>query len=414
MAVNVNDMYYAYSANDAIKEKGEYGGAVTTIMKYLLEEGIVDAVVAVEEAADLYDAKPILITDPEDIIKSAGSLHCGTLNLAKFVSKYLDGARDMKIAVTCKPCDAMTLKELMRKRKVIEENVIMIGVNCGGTMPPVPTMKMIRDVYELDPADVIKEEISKGKLIMETAEGEKAIKIDDLEEEGMGRRENCQRCTMNIPTNADLALGNWGVIGPLAGKATFVEVCSEKGAEILDKVIESGLIETEEPIPKGIEIRANIDGIMVKQAMKQREKDFAGTSGDILEVFAEYKEEFSRCMKCYGCREACPLCFCDDCCLEAEGPEWVPGGYTPAAPFFHLTRMVHMVDACTNCGQCCEVCPCEIPVSKVWATVNQKVRDIFGYYSGVDNDEPLPFTEFGDKSYKGYSTLLLEDLWKLI
>ena len=39
----VNDMYYAYSGNEAIKEKGEYGGVVTTIMKYLLEEGIVDA-----------------------------------------------------------------------------------------------------------------------------------------------------------------------------------------------------------------------------------------------------------------------------------------------------------------------------------------------------------------------------------
>ena len=80
MTFKVNDMAYAYSANDAIKEKGEYGGAVTTIMKYLLEEGIVDAVVAVEEGWDLYDAQPILNTDPEDVIKSAGSLHCGTLN----------------------------------------------------------------------------------------------------------------------------------------------------------------------------------------------------------------------------------------------------------------------------------------------------------------------------------------------
>ena len=40
--------------------------------------------------------------------------------------------------------------------------------------------------------------------------------------------------------------------------------------------------------------------------------------------------------------------------------------------------------------------------TKVWATVNQKVRDIFGYYSGVDNEEPLPFTEFGPKSYRQY------------
>ena len=36
--VKVNDMFYGYSANEDIKAKGEYGGVVTTIMKYLLEE----------------------------------------------------------------------------------------------------------------------------------------------------------------------------------------------------------------------------------------------------------------------------------------------------------------------------------------------------------------------------------------
>ena len=113
-----------------------------------------------------------------------------------------------------------------------------------------------------------------------------------------------------------------------------------------------------------------------------------------------YDEEFSKCMKCYGCREACPLCFCEDCCLEAEGPEWVPGGYTPAAPFFHLTRMVHMVDACTNCGQCSEVCPCEIPVAKVWSTVNNKVREVYGYIPGFDTDDRIPFTEHISKAKK--------------
>ena len=50
------------------------------------------------------------------------------------------------------------------------------------------------------------------------------------------------------------------------------------------------------------------------------------------------------------------------------------GGYTPAAPFFHLTRIVHMADSCANCGQCSDVCPCEIPVAKVWSTVNNKVK----------------------------------------
>lgn len=401
MAVNVGDKCYAYSANEEIKEKGEYGGVVTTIMKYLLENNIVDAVVAVEEGCDIYDAVPCIITDPEDVIKSAGSIHCGTLNLAKFVSKYLDGARDMKIAVTCKPCDAMTITELMKKGKIIKDNVIMIGVNCGGTMSPVPTIQMIEDVYELDPKDVVKEEIAKGSLIMETADGEeKGFKIGELEKDGMGRRDNCQRCELKIPSNADMALGNWGVIGDLAGKATFVEVFSEKGADVLSKVIEDGVIETAEPIPKGVEIRENINNFMLKESAEKKAKDMEGTTGDIIDVFHAYADEFSKCMKCYGCREACPLCFCEDCCLEAEGPEWVPGGYTPAAPFFHLTRMVHMVDACTNCGQCSEVCPCEIPVAKVWDTVNNKVKEIYGYVSGFETGEPIPFTEYPAKDNK--------------
>ncbi|WP_296798580.1 Coenzyme F420 hydrogenase/dehydrogenase, beta subunit C-terminal domain [uncultured Methanobrevibacter sp.] len=382
MSANIEKMYYAYSANEDIKSKGEYGGVVTTIMKHLLESGAVDAVVGVEEGHDLYDAVPCLVTEPEDIIKTAGSIHCGTLNLAKFVYKYLDGCRDMKIAVSCKPCDAMTIRELIKRGKIVGENVIMIGVNCGGTLPPVPTMNMIKDVYELDPKDVVKEEISKGKLIMETADGEeKGFGIEDLEEDGMGRRENCQRCNLKIPSNADLALGNWGVIGPLAGKATFVEVFTDKGSEILADVIDAGLIEVEEPIEKGIKIRENINNFMLKASNAKKEVDYAGTTG-------------------YGCREACPLCFCEDCCLEAEGPEWVPGGYTPAAPFFHLTRMVHMVDACTNCGQCSDVCPCEIPVSKVWSTVNNKVREVYGYIPGFDTDDRIPFTEHISKAKK--------------
>ena len=165
MSSKINDMYYAYSAIEDIKEKGEYGGVVTTIMKYLLEEGIVDGVVGVTEGHDIYDGVPTLVTDPADVIKTAGSIHCGTLNIAKFVSKYLDGARDMKLAVACKPCDAMTIRELMRKGRIIEDNVIMIGVNCGGTMPPVDTIKMIENVYEMDPTKITKEEILKRKIL---------------------------------------------------------------------------------------------------------------------------------------------------------------------------------------------------------------------------------------------------------
>ena len=389
--IQVNDMFYAKASDAAIADEGEYGGAVTSLLKFLLKEGIVDAVLAVEKGADLYDAVPILIEDPEKVLKAAGSLHFGTLNLAKVVEKYLDGAQDMKIAVTVKPCDAMTMVELMKRERVNSDNVIMIGLNCGGTMPPVKGRAMMEEFYEVDPDTVVKEEISKGKLIVETADGtEKEIPIDDLEEEGFGRRTNCRRCEINIPTMADLACGNWGVIGPLAGKATFVEVCTAKGADVLEKAKEAGVIELEAPIEKGIAIRKNIDGAMVKLADKWQNADWEDVTGrEILSVLTEYMDDFSRCLKCYGCREACPICYCEDCCLEANnGPDWLTKGEIPPSPMFHLERMLHMAESCTNCGQCEEVCPGEIPLAKIWHEVYTKINETFGYTKGTAEGKP--------------------------
>jgi len=389
--VQINDMYYALSSDEEITANGECGGAVTSILKFLLEEGIVDAVLAVKKGADLYDAVPTLITDPEKVIESAGSLHCGTLNMAKVIHKYLDGANDMKIAVTTKPCDAMTIVELMKRKQINQDNVVMIGINCGGTLPPVQAREMIEKFYEINPDTVVKEEIAKGNLVIETADdAEKEISIDELEDAGFGRRTNCRRCETNIPKMADLAMGNWGVIGPLAGKATFVEVFSEKGAEILDKAIKANVLKVKDPVPKGIEIRANIDKAMVNLANKWQTRNFE--KSDELMNLDQYLDEFDKCIKCYGCREACPICFCKECSIESESVNWVPKGEIPPSPMFHFVRMLHMVDSCTNCGQCEEVCPAEIPLARIFHKINVELQEVFGYHPGYDLEQKPPLS----------------------
>ncbi len=64
---------FAKSKDSAIHEAGECGGAVTSIFKYLLDEGIVDGVLALRPGYDIYDGIPTLITDSEDLISTAGS-----------------------------------------------------------------------------------------------------------------------------------------------------------------------------------------------------------------------------------------------------------------------------------------------------------------------------------------------------
>ena len=105
----------------------------------------------------------------------------------------------MKIGVTVKGCDAMAFYELAKRQQINLDNIIMIGVNCGGSVSPVLARKMIVDKFGVDPDKVHKEEIDKGQFIIEYEGGHKGISIDELEEAGYGRRPNCRRCKMKIP-----------------------------------------------------------------------------------------------------------------------------------------------------------------------------------------------------------------------
>lgn len=197
------------ATDNGILRRAECGGAVTALFKYLLDKKLVDGVLALKRGEDVYDGIPTFITNSNELVETAGSLHCAPTNFGKLIAKYL---ADKKIAVPAKPCDAMAIRELAKLNQINLDNVYMIGLNCGGTISPITAMKMIELFYEVNPLDVVKEEIDKGKFIIELKNGEhKAVKIEELEEKGFGRRKNCQRCEIMIPRMADLACGNWGL-----------------------------------------------------------------------------------------------------------------------------------------------------------------------------------------------------------
>ena len=353
------DMLYAWTNDAEIKKKAELGGAVTALWKHALESKTVDAVFAIRKGTDLYDAQPVFITDPKDLAQTAGSLHCGTLLMAKLVKKFLDGANNMKIGVTVKGCDMMGFYELAKRKQINLDNVIMIGVNCGGSVSPILARKMIAEKFGVDPDTVHKEEIDKGQFIIEYEGGHKGISMDELEDAGYGRRSNCRRCKYKVPRQADLACGNWGVIGDKAGKATFVEVCSEKGANLLSGAVKSGILATEAANPKGLEIRGKVEGAMLKLGDKWRKKDFAALGANMWETI---NKETARCIKCYSCIENCPVCFTSAEALM-KGSLMVKPGEIPPNPMFHMRRFAHISDTCINCGQCEELCPAEIPLA---------------------------------------------------
>jgi ferredoxin len=62
-------------------------------------------------------------------------------------------------------------------------------------------------------------------------------------------------------------------------------------------------------------------------------KDFMADH-DSQDRLSRWMYEFQKCIKCYGCRNVCPVCFCKECSLEH--PNLVEPGVLPAeVPIFH-------------------------------------------------------------------------------
>ena len=105
--------------------------------------------------------------------------------------------------------------------------------------------------------------------------------------------------------------------------------------------------------------------------------------------------EFQKCIKCYGCRNICPVCFCTECSLEHK--ELIgTGTLPPEVPIFHLVRAVHMAGRCIDCGLCEDACPVDIPLRLLYRKVNEIVVNVFDYQTGSSADQS-PFSILGDK-----------------
>ncbi|MFB3925239.1 MAG: 4Fe-4S binding protein [Syntrophales bacterium] len=104
-----------------------------------------------------------------------------------------------------------------------------------------------------------------------------------------------------------------------------------------------------------------------------------------------WKTELARCIRCYACRKACPMCYCDPCFIDQTKPQW--GDKTPSFAgnlMYHLTRFYHLAGRCIDCGECTRACPVNIPLNLFHKFIARECEKMFGQKAGMDiNQKPI-------------------------
>ncbi len=101
--------------------------------------------------------------------------------------------------------------------------------------------------------------------------------------------------------------------------------------------------------------------------------------------------QFDRCIRCYACRQACPMCDCPTCLYERDDSLWTGMGIgINEKRAFHLGRAYHLAGRCIGCDECERVCPMGIPISLLNRKLAQEVEAAFGHHAGIAL-VPTPF-----------------------
>jgi hypothetical protein len=239
-----------------------------------------------------------------------------------------------KIAIMVRGCDSRALVQLIAEKGIAREDLIILGVPCRGVID----LKKIEAKFPgVRTCVEVTESQGKYRVCFDNESSE--VPKEEL------LADHCKYCAFPNPLIHDVLL--------------------------------------EEPVEQKPAAYADIEAVEKKAIDEKQEY---------------WKEKFGRCLRCYACRNACPLCYCDDCILERLSPSWVNRSVNlPENVVFHLARSYHLAGRCAGCGECERVCPAHLPLMLLNRKLEKDIKDLFGYTAGTDPEEKPVFASFNPK-----------------
>jgi formate dehydrogenase subunit beta len=299
----------------------------------LLDEGTVDVVIGFKAGTLALKTQPAFITQAAaaDQLVHNGF---GQNNLASFLTRRSDGE---KIGLVCRGCESRAVRVLVSEHQYKRENLYLIGVPCTGVV----------DWRKVERAGGFGPERS-ANASHAAEEGDEVIVTLAGQEHRFQRadvlHDSCQRCAYPNPVGTDVVLGD--------------------------------------PVPE----------VSAQDAWSAAREFEAKTAQERYEIFAQESE---RCMRCYACREACPMCYCTECFVDHNFPRWMESMVTPGGTqAWHIVRAFHQTGRCVSCGACERACPMDIKMTYLTDKLNDDMQQLYEFEVGANDDAVPPFAAF--------------------
>jgi len=239
------------------------------------------------------------------------------------LANYLSDRKEGKIGIVAKGCDSRNIVTHILENKIKREQLVIIGVPCQGMIDK-------RRITLEAPGEILAVNEADGQITVKTAGGAQTYARADV------MQSNCK-------------------------------VCKHRNPVVHDEMVA-------DPVPEQTDV-APYGDVEAIEAMTSEEK------------WNYFEELLAPCIRCYACRNACPLCYCPTCFVDESKPQWLGKSQDPMdVRTFHFLRAYHCAGRCTDCGACERACPVGINMRTLTKKLNKDCLDLYGWEAGLSLD----------------------------